>query len=1576
MSGSLPAPIESVTYHYQSATSFFRQDVAGIEIAVEDLGPTGDGAHSDPSTVYGAVGGTYESVTTSAATITPIPEPDPNNPGENLYAERTGDPAYIFMYAETSVDTSPHNPPTWSYTASLGSAALSFNESSQIDNVDDVLTARGNRLIKTHLGQSLTFEHRLSATPELSGFFYATAFTVNADVQRMEWTLNASGQYSLTGFIGAQISPFNQEFSNSYSVDTYDPQSGQDAIFPDTKVRLVWSSTPNPSGNLGTAYEFTLEAPDASPFRDRYSFDISTTSLATAPAGAQYLVMMIDPENTLWESHEEDNYSSISPAEITRVKANFDDEQADSVFGTYLAGVPLETTFTVETLDFLDIGKSVRYTITKPDNTTVKGTAAATSNPDQYQFKYDVGQLPKGTLPLKVELLNSSGTPVGEAWNGSIVVTDQLQVDFKGAANGNSMNRLDKLRFIKEIGVVTDFETSVTTLPLFDGYKDDFDLVLRNSSSKAEVMRKPITFEKQGNFIFARTEDWDTTNQLDNSQEGAEYEAVLSARQKHATIFDREVLNVENLPKWLTGGVANTPSRYDYDTNQFVIHASYPPQLANVDLPTPTGLPFGLFTGYTSQISAGLRVDVFAGLVTTDAVTAKVVGLETSVKLLNEPVVPVTVKNITGVDPISLTNKVKLTSPGPITLKTGELSFLDSPVILFTASIGKSKDFSLTRTILSKLTGFAAGILDLNLDVEGKLTKLSGEGTFTITGIDTTSPQFDGQKSTFTVTAAALGELKTGLGGSVKVSENLSGNPEEFVVAETSITGRVWAKVEGKAAANFSGPVLSPTIEFAESKSRLAAQFGADLKLTVTILNNHLVDEPFSTKSDVYTLFGSDSVKVSLSDPTGYEKAGDGILTAGNVARSASSTSSSLTANAVTASTLTFKDPLDGNSNRVQIDYDITSTINPLAAGRHRFEVVAVPLDTTVAESVLGTVDLATLNLSTSPTGGFQSAAQSLILNLSANQLDPLINRRLMLRFLSDPASGEIVRLRPAAINVTSAKPTLQMTAPNGILNDGAIVYGTETGGQTGVDLQLVNTALPMLLIDDLRVDGTNLRVIPVDELELYGNDLPTPVRVEVINPALAASGTLRFKTNDPARPEVSIPFSYVAPNTAPTIGGLPVNQPANDSATIAPFANLTVNDPNNQNMLAKVTVLNGVVRGDFSAATTTGWTRTVSGNNIVYSRFFNPVANIGSVVQAALRGFVFAPRSNAIKPNTTELTDITVFVNDGLANTTATTRLTTTSVNNVPAFGGTTANVAVNDNATVNPFTALTVTDADTQEMLISVTILNGIVRGDFTSASTAGWAVRYVLGNNITYKRYFSPQVNVGAAAQAAFRALVFQPRQNAINPGTTEATDFQVTVSDGVAPAVLGTGTRVTTTSVNNAPVIGGAVAGQTMNDNQTKAVFSTLTVSDPDMQSMNVIITIPNGVSRGDLTSGSATGWTRTVVGSDLRYNRFFAATANIGATVQSAIRALVFQPRTNVPIGTTETTGFTVFLTDGLANTTNSATSVITTGVAPRPASSVASEGATIAASDITTVVVPSLTKPSGNRLARLLKKPR
>lgn len=307
------------------------------------------------------------------------------------------------------------------------------------------------------------------------------------------------------------------------------------------------------------------------------------------------------------------------------------------------------------------------------------------------------------------------------------------------------------------------------------------------------------------------------------------------------------------------------------------------------------------------------------------------------------------------------------------------------------------------------------------------------------------------------------------------------------------------------------------------------------------------------------------------------------------------------------------------------------------------------------------------------------------------------------------------------------------------------------------------------------------------------------------------------------------------------------------------------------------------------------------------------------------------------------------------------------------PTIGGAVANQPVNDNATIKPFAALTVIDSDAQDLFARVTILNGVVRGDFTTASTVGWT-RTVVGNDIRYHRYYTPQANVGAVVQAAIRAFLFIPRTDAIKPNTTEKVALIVYVTDGTTWATDNT-TSLVTTSVNNVPTLSGAIANQAMNDSQTRAVFSAVILTDSDTQDMFIRVTIVNGANRGDFTAASTTGWTRTVNGANIVYHRYFPPMTNIGVPLQAAIRALVFQPRSNVPIGTTETTSFVQFVNDDFANITNSTTSVITTGVAPRLQPMVDHPPAILEA-DLARIIVPSLKRAAANPLARLLRKSR
>ncbi len=318
---------------------------------------------------------------------------------------------------------------------------------------------------------------------------------------------------------------------------------------------------------------------------------------------------------------------------------------------------------------------------------------------------------------------------------------------------------------------------------------------------------------------------------------------------------------------------------------------------------------------------------------------------------------------------------------------------------------------------------------------------------------------------------------------------------------------------------------------------------------------------------------------------------------------------------------------------------------------------------------------------------------------------------------------------------------------------------------------------------------------------------------------------------------------------------------------------------------------------------------------------------------------------------------------------------ITFISSNATPVISGAASNQAVSEGSTIQPFAALTITDPDTQAMFARVTIVNGVNRGDFTAGSTANWK-RTVIGSDIRYERSFSKTVNIGAAVQAAVRVFVFQPREGV--PGASELTSFKVYVYDQIATATNSL-TSVTASNTNDAPVIGGAVANQMVNSNGTISPLGTLTVTDPDTQAMSVIVTIVNGTIRGDFTSASAVGWTRTVVGNQIRYTRYFAPASNIGATVQDALRSLTFKPRNNVPVGTAEKTGFTVFVKDGIASTTNNTTTVVTTGVAPRPVvhrSPKVVSAPVISEEDTATIVISSTRRGSENPLSRLLRRSR
>jgi len=151
---------------------------------------------------------------------------------------------------------------------------------------------------------------------------------------------------------------------------------------------------------------------------------------------------------------------------------------------------------------------------------------------------------------------------------------------------------------------------------------------------------------------------------------------------------------------------------------------------------------------------------------------------------------------------------------------------------------------------------------------------------------------------------------------------------------------------------------------------------------------------------------------------------------------------------------------------------------------------------------------------------------------------------------------------------------------------------------------------------------------------------------------------------------------------------------------------------------------------------------------------------------------------------------------------------------NSTPVIGGTASGQAVNDNATVLPFTTVTIADADGDNLTITVTLDNN-AKGVFTPAS--------LTASGFTGTGPYSLASNSTSNVQTAIRLLDFNPANNRVNVGNTETTSFTIAIADASSGA-NNTNTSVISTSINDvgiASIIGSTTQGQTLLSGLTDA-----------------------------------------------------------------------------------------------------------------------------------------------------------
>jgi hypothetical protein len=175
------------------------------------------------------------------------------------------------------------------------------------------------------------------------------------------------------------------------------------------------------------------------------------------------------------------------------------------------------------------------------------------------------------------------------------------------------------------------------------------------------------------------------------------------------------------------------------------------------------------------------------------------------------------------------------------------------------------------------------------------------------------------------------------------------------------------------------------------------------------------------------------------------------------------------------------------------------------------------------------------------------------------------------------------------------------------------------------------------------------------------------------------------------------------------------------------------------------------------------------------------------------------------------------------------TTTFISTSINDIPTIGGTVAGQAVNDNATISPFSSVTLGDVDNPAQTLSVSVtLDVAAKGAFTTLNgftDAGGGVYTFSG--------------MAAAATAAIQGMVFDPTDNRVAPTLTETTTFTISADDGSGPVIDNTST-VISTSMNDAPTADNDTLTATEDTMHTITTAADLLTGDTDPENDTLTI----------------------------------------------------------------------------------------------------------------------------------------
>ena len=242
---------------------------------------------------------------------------------------------------------------------------------------------------------------------------------------------------------------------------------------------------------------------------------------------------------------------------------------------------------------------------------------------------------------------------------------------------------------------------------------------------------------------------------------------------------------------------------------------------------------------------------------------------------------------------------------------------------------------------------------------------------------------------------------------------------------------------------------------------------------------------------------------------------------------------------------------------------------------------------------------------------------------------------------------------------------------------------------------------------------------------------------------------------------------------------------------------------------------------------------------------------------------------------------------------------------NSPPTITGT-ATAGVGDNATIKPFSGVTVADinGDNVSMTISFNAANGTLSGTGLSGSNGSYTL----------------SAATPAALTTALKALTFTPTANQAAVGVGINTTFTLVGTDANGASITNTSTVISATSINDAPVLSGTTASQNMAAGGTLHPFSSITLSDPDVGASVIVTITPDSAAKGAFTPASLSASGFVTIDGGVTYT----LSAVAPSAAQAALQALIFKSAA----GLSATTTFNVAVNDGSVIVSNNATSVV------------------------------------------------